>query len=261
MRTVLVVFAAGKSSRFGGFPKAFCSLGKATNIENTICLAKRHYKKIYVVVNKETYASGITQGLDADVISIVTGQGDADSILKALKVIKNDAKPTDIVTSCWGDAVFLDDMPFVEMNNQIDVWSAQSPAMVGCCIDQMPYAWFDTVGSEIVFSHFKKREKSICNEGLHDQSIFAFRIEQMISYLACYKKHLGLDIYNEECYDASRGEMSLLDAFTFFYEHPNLKAAEYCLLSQNKVGAFNTQEELCDVIKKIDVKKAGDKIC
>lgn len=250
MMDCLLIFAAGKSSRFDGFPKAFCSLGQIKNVENTINLARQHFKKIYLIVNRETYTSGIADGLNAIVISIVTGQGDADSILKTIKLIKNEIK-TNTMTACWGDAVFLNDEPFIEMEEKLSIWEVNSPVMVGCSFDPDPYAWFDIDGSKIAFSHFKKREQNPCSRGLHDQSIFMFNTQMLISYLERYKRHLGLDKFSEDSYDAARGEMSLLDAFTWFYKQPGMQAAEFCLLTGGRVMSFNTPDELCSVIDRL----------
>lgn len=250
MTDCLVIFAAGKSSRFSGFPKAFCSLGKIRNVENTICLAKPHFKEIYLVVNKETYASGITDGLDVNVISIVTGQGDADSILRAARIIRNKLA-IETITACWGDAVFLSDKPFKEMEAAISVWDCNSPALVGCSVDLNPYAWFDIKDREISFSHFKKREDNPCEKGIHDQSIFMLHLGILIPYLERYKRYLGLDRYSEDSYDISRGEMGLLDSFTWFYAQPEMKAAEYCELTAQRVLGFNTPEELDSVANKL----------
>ncbi len=246
MADSLVIFAAGKSSRFGGFPKAFCDLGQGRNVENTIRLARERFRNIYLIVNEETCAAGITDGLDgAEVISIVTGQGDADSILKGLRHIADKAAP-DIVTACWGDAVFLSSEPFDEMKKARSAWDPASPVLVGCSWDRDPYAWFDTYGWKIIRSHFKKREPDQCVMGLHDQSVFTFRTKPLLEDLGQYKHHLGLDVYDENTYDPARGEMGLLDAFTWFYGQQDM-AAEYCELTPGRVMSFNTQEELDSV--------------
>jgi len=257
MTGCLAIFAAGKSSRFGGFPKAFCGLEKIKNVENTICLAKRHFKEIYLVVNKETYASGIADGLNANVVSIVTGQGDADSILKATKLIM-DKLEEDTITACWGDAVFLSDEPFKEIAAGMASWSPNSPVLVGCSIDSNPYAWFDIDGRKIAFSHFKKREENLCERGLHDQSIFVFDTKILVGYLERYKQHLGLDKYSEDSYDAARGEMGLLDALTWFYAQPDMKAAEFCKLTSGRVMGFNTPEELDLVVGRLREYRNGE---
>lgn len=259
----LVIFAAGKSSRFGGFPKAFCDLGGMKNVENTISLAKSHFNKIYLVVNKETFASGITEGIDAEIISIVTGQGDADSILKALRIVGS-SMDKEILCGCWGDAVFLTDEPFTEIERGISEWSIESPALVGCSIDSEPYAWFDVDGSQIICSHFRKREKQPRDFGLHDQSIFAFHACILEDYLMQRKRELGLDRYDEDTYDSARGEMGLLDSFTWFYNQPDKSAAEFCWLTSGKVMSFNTPaelEQIVDRIKKLKSRRGQGIIC
>lgn len=250
----LVILAAGKSSRFGGFPKSFCDLGGIRNVENTINVARRHFKKIYLVVNKETCASGVTEGIDAQIISIVTGQGDADSILKALKLIRKKEK-SDFLCACWGDAVFLTDEPFIDMEKALPRWGASSPVLVGCSKDPEPYAWFDVEGCHIIRSHFKKREAKPCEFGLHDQSVFLFHTNILIDYLSLRKRELGLDRYNAETYDLARGEMGLLDAFTWFHDQPDLVDAEFCEITTGKVLSFNTPAELKQVIIKIKDKE------
>ena len=52
MENILIVLAAGKSSRFGGYPKAFCRLNGQTNVAHTVSLAHQYFSKVYVVVNE-----------------------------------------------------------------------------------------------------------------------------------------------------------------------------------------------------------------
>lgn len=261
MTDYLVIFAAGKSSRFDGFPKAFCDVGQRKNVENTILLAQPYFREIFLVINEETHASGVAEGLPANVVSIVTGQGDADSILKSIKQLEAKLR-SDTITACWGDAVFLSSEPFRDMEKGVSVWTPDSPALVGCSVDPDPYAWFDVEESKIALSHFKKREPTVCKQGLHDQSIFTFRIKLLLEYLERYKRHLGLDVYGEDSYDAARGEMSLLDAFTWFYTQPDMNAAEYCEVTANQVMGFNTPEELDVVVNMLrEIKNQGDIKC
>lgn len=249
MNHSLVIIASGKSTRFGGFPKAFCSLGKMRNVERTIALAKPYFEEIFVVVNQETYAAGFCDQLDAKTISIVTGQGDADSLLKALQQIRMQLEASGVVVACWGDAIFVSEEPFRKMKEYTEAWNTETGILVGCSVDQEPYAWFETNGNMICRSHFRKLESNPCSEGLHDQSIFAFRFPQIISYLEQYKKYLELDVYDQDTYEASRGEMKLLDAFAYFYDTESIPAAEWRMLPGNLVQAFNTKEELDQIIK------------
>ena len=250
MENILIVLAAGKSSRVGGYPKAFCRLNGQTNVAHTVSLAHQYFSKVYVVVNEETYRSGIPEMPETDIISIVTGQGDADSLLKALTQIWKKEPSIHTVTLCWGDAVFFDAEPFRVMLDHSVHWDTPAPALVGCCLDESPYAWFDTEGCIIRRSHFRGQD-GICSRGLHDQSLFAFHVEQIVSYLERYKNYLGLDRYDPNSYDASRGEMRLLDSFSYFYEQPDLHPVEYRLLPEGRVRSFNTTDELQTVIEEL----------
>lgn len=241
---ILVIFAAGKSTRFGGYPKAFCSIGKKTNIENTIDKAKAFFDDIYVVINVETEESGIASRLDAKIISIVTGQGDADSIRKALNKIKTIRQDAERIFACWGDAVFLSNKPFAEMKNNALKWNTNSPVLVGCSADRKPYAWFDVDNTVIVHSHFRKQEEMPSEEGIHDQSIFVIKIDSTLEYLSEYRKSLGLDVYDEGTYEKSRGEMGFLNFFSWLYINKSSCAANWCYITCNQVKSFNTAEEL-----------------
>ena len=254
----LAIFAAGKASRFGGFPKAFCDLNGIRNVENTIALAQKHFSKIFLIVNEETYTSGIATGVDAEIISIVTGQGDADSILKSLKRITVE-RGIDVLFACWGDAVFLTDDPFLELKAGLSTWNIRSPVLVGCSWDGKPYAWFDVDGKSIVRTHFRKNEFEPYSTGLHDQSIFAFRTGTLLDYLMRRKHDLGLDAFDDNTYDVTRGEMGLLDTLTWFYEQPDLCAAEYCEITPNRVMSFNDPAELEQVIKMLKNFRKRDK--
>ena len=51
-----------------------------------------------------------------------------------------------------------------------------------------------------------------------------------------HRKHdLGLDAFDDNTYDVTRGEMGLLDTLTWFYEQPDLCVAEYCEITPNRV--------------------------
>lgn len=246
----LLILASGKSSRFGGFPKAFSKIDENyTNVENTVNLSKKYFKNIYLCVNEETYEVYKDKFDNVNMFSIVTGQGDADSILKALRhIIKLDDELKNI-TICWGDAVFVDSTPFLEILNS-EVKS--TPLLVGCCNDENPYAWFDVEGNEIVNSHFRTDTCQI-KQGLHDQSIFYANVRMLIDYLEEYKRFLGFDDKNQNVYDPKLIEIKLLNAIEFFAKNNDFNKAKYKMLSKNKVFSFNTKEELfkiCTIIRK-----------
>lgn len=153
---ILLIVASGKSSRFGGFPKAFCQIGDKTNADNTIEQAKRLYDKVYIGVNRSTYAEYYNKISDCEMFSIITGQGDAHSVLKCLVYIKNHEEKVDKITVCWGDAVFLDELPF----KQLLEGAADAKVAVACAMDKHPYAWFEINENKgILKSHFSKGDR------------------------------------------------------------------------------------------------------
>lgn len=241
---ILLIVASGKSSRFGGFPKAFCQIGDRTNSENTIMHAKKFYDKIYIGVNRNTYQQfhGIMK--DCEMFSIVTGQGDAHSMLKCLMHIKDQESNVKNITVCWGDALFVDDTPFIELLNKVQ----DTKVSVACALDKKPYAWFDINDEgEILHAHFAKEEGFI-NEGLHDQSLFNFDFDFALTYLSEYRKSLGIPNNNDEN-RTYINEMKLLHSFEYLYK-TGYKPAKCIQVSANKVLSFNTREEL-EYIKKI----------
>lgn len=241
--SILLIVASGKSSRFGGFPKAFCNIGNDLNVENTINKAKSVVDKVYIGVNRkvfEQYNSIIT---DAEMFPIITGQGDAHSLLKCLKHVKNCNPEENTVMVCWGDAVFVSSKPFEELSKSKD------PVSVGCSIDDRPYAWFDIDENNYIRkSHFAKEEGLIIS-GMHDQSLFLFDINYAIEYLDEYRQLLGiLDNNDEEKSDTN--EMKLLFSFEFLERKG--KPARCIQITKGQVLSFNTQEELDDIKNKIN---------
>jgi hypothetical protein len=147
----------------------------------------------------------------------------------------------------------------LELKAGLSTWNIRSPVLVGCSWDEKPYAWFDVDGKSIVRSHFRKNEFEPCSTGLHDQSIFAFRTGTLLDYLMRRKHDLGLDAFDDNTYDVTRGEMGLLDTLTWFYEQPDLCVAEYCEITPNRVMSFNDPAELEQVIKMLKNFRKRDK--
>ena len=87
--SALLIVAAGKSSRFGGYPKALCNIGDMTNVENTIALASNYFENIYLGLNVETKTDINVQ---AKILQIETGQGDSLSLLRLIRLIKQENK-------------------------------------------------------------------------------------------------------------------------------------------------------------------------
>ena len=241
MKNVLLIVAAGKSSRFGGYPKAFCMMGNRMNVENTIEKAKSVFDDIYVGLNIETVEQYKDLRLDAHILKINTGQGDSMSILKLIRLIREEDKDLDKIYVCWGDAFFVNEQPFEQFSCQI----RNDDFYVACSIDEKPYAWFDVDGDgNIIASHFKKNDGEI-DKGIHDQSLFVFKPLKLMEYIETYKEHLG--IKNEDYDPEETKEVKLLDLFTYLYGIG--LPVKTILIDKNKVLSFNTREELDRIIE------------
>lgn len=240
---VLLIVASGKSSRFGGFPKAFCDMGSMTNAENTAVKAQNYFEKVYIGVNSNTYNNFYGKISGCEMFSIVTGQGDAHSLLKCLMYIKEHESNVNRIAVCWGDAVFSDSAPFSEALEG----AKGNKVSVACAWDEKPYAWFEVDSDNgIISSHFAKEEGFI-EKGLHDQSLFIFDFDFVVKYLDEYRQSLGISNDNDES-KSDVNEMKLLYSFEYLFEagYGRAKCVE---ITQGKVLSFNTQEEL-EVIKK-----------
>ena len=241
MKEALLIVAAGKSSRFGGYPKALCMLKDRMNVENTIDYAKKVFPSVYLGLNTETVEKYSDLKLDAKVLSITTGQGDALSLLKMVRLVMKDDQDIDRLYVCWGDAFFVDEMPFLQLKDQL----GDDDCHVACSIDEKPYAWFNTdEEGDIISSHFKKNDGEI-SEGIHDQSLFAFKPLKLMEYIETYKNHLG--IKNEDYDPEETKEVKLLDLFTYLYGQG--LPVKTVLIDKNRVLSFNTREELDGIIE------------
>lgn len=246
MKTLLIA-AAGKSTRFGGEPKAFAPVLGEINIVRTIRLARKYFSDIRVIVSEDTKEMAQAILSEVPLIPIVTGQGDADSLRKALRKMEVVGSLPLRLALCWGDAVFVSDRPFGQLQQKAVSWNESVPALVACSEDVQPYAWFEVDGLKIRRARFRREEVRPVLQGLHDQSLFALASAPILSALDECRHELGLDQYDEDSYDKQRGEMRLLDVLAHLYKEGH--AAEVVEISSHQVLAFNTKEELLRIEK------------
>ena len=241
MKNVLLIVAAGKSSRFGGYPKALCMLKDTMNVDNTVKYARRFFDEVYLGLNVETVKKFSDLKTDARILSIETGQGDSLSLLKMIRLIREEDKELQKIYVCWGDAFFVDEKPFTQFAEKIE----DKQFYVACSIDEKPYAWFDVDEDDnVVRSHFKKIDGEI-EKGIHDQSLFCFDIDAYIRYINEYKDSIGL--LSEDYDENETKEAKLLDLFIYLYEHGN--PVKSVLIDKNRVLSFNTREELDKIVE------------
>ena len=239
MKHAFLILASGKSSRFGGYPKAFCKIGDTYVAQRTVDIGSPYFDETYLVINKEIYPDYKDAVVGCKTLAIGTGQGDSHSFLRAARLIKEDCK-ADRITLCWGDTFYLDDKIF-KRAAEVELTS-DAVGISLASLDPEPYAWYEPDRDMIKASHFRAKDGTV-DSGIHDQSVFVFDIDIICSQLEQYMKKLGIndaeDYINK---DVSR-EMKLLDSFTFFYEN-DLLPMKYSLVESGRSYSFNTSEEL-----------------
>lgn len=253
MRHVFLILASGKSSRFGGYPKAFCKVNGIYVAQRTVNLASPYFDGTYLVINKDIlpeYKEAVT---GCKTLAIATGQGDSHSFLRAARLIRQDCA-AERITLCWGDTIYLDDMIFRRAaDSELDETIA---GISLASIDSEPYAWYETDGDKIKASRFRAKD-GVVETGIHDQSVFVFNFDFVCSQLDSYRKSLGINDEEDYVNKKVSKEMKLLDSFTYFYES-HLLPMKYSLVEPGRSYSFNTQEELDAIREKIKEENAGE---
>lgn len=244
MNTLLIA-AAGTSTRFGGEPKAFAPVLGEANVVRTIRMAREYFSDIRVIVSENTIKMAQEVLSEVPLIPIVTGQGDADSLRKALRRMEVAGELPARLALCWGDAVFLSGRPFEQLRQGAEDWDKSVPALVACAEDEQPYAWFEADGVKILRARFRSEEVQPVARGMHDQSLFALAVAPILRALDECRHEMGLDQYDDSSYDKARGEMRLLGVLAHLYKTG--RAAEIVKISAGQVLGFNTKIELSKI--------------
>lgn len=239
----LLILASGKSSRFGGYPKAFCLIDDTYIAQHTINHGSKFFDKTYLVINREIYPMYKDAVHGCTTIAIGTGQGDSHSFLRAARLIKEDCG-AERITLCWGDTVYFDEDIFKKAAELVVDEAAAGVSLAS--IDKEPYAWYEPDGDKIRASHFRGEEGTV-ETGIHDQSVFVFNTEVICKQLEQYMDALGLNDEEDYVNKEVSKEMKMLNAFTFFYEKYSTDAMlpmKFALIESGHSYSFNTQEEL-----------------
>ena len=244
MKNILLFLCSGTSSRFNGKTKALAKIsGSETVIEFNLKNVSE-FDQVYIVANETNYSEFEKLNLEnVKLIKIKTGNGDADSLLNALKELQKVQKLEDFentsLTFCWGDTVFLSDTIFKKL-----VKKTSEDLSVPCSLDKNPYAYFDFItdsgnidGSKILKSHFKT-EKSV-EIGLHDQSIFKVNLKTLFNLLNRFKEYH---------FKNSNSELKFLK-FIDFLNTENCLDVKCILIDSGNSVSFNTQLELDNINK------------
>jgi len=239
-----LILAAGKSSRFGGYPKAFCRIGDRTVAQRTVDLGSPFFDRTYLAINHEIYPEYKDAVRGCAILPIVTGQGDAHSFLRAARLIRAECG-ADQITLCWGDTFYTDDSIF---RRAAETATAGAAGVSLSAVDPEPYAWYETDGDWIRASRFRNRD-GIVRTGIHDQSVFVFDSGVICTQLESYMKALGIKDGEDGAGAGTAKEMRMLDSFTYFYERP-LIPVKYALVEPGRSFSFNTREELEQIREK-----------
>ena len=236
MNNILLFLCSGTSSRFNGKTKALAKLTDKSVIEFNIERLKDLYDTVYVVANENNVSEFEKYNLDASILKIKTGNGDADSLLNALDELhKIEDFKNCCVTLCWGDTVFYRTDVFEKL-----IRDNSKKLQVLCALDNDPYAYFDFItdsgninNARILKSHFKT-EKSV-SVGLHDKSAFRIPLDLL------YK---NLKYFKEQHFKYSNDELKFLKFIDYYSDILDIR----CVLCDSDTSvSFNTPEELDDV--------------
>lgn len=260
MRKVLIFVASGFSTRMGGFPKGLSLVNGKPVIANAIDCARPYFDDIYIICNYKTelhFQNVLSEYevKDVNLRPIVTGKGDAESVLKSIMIVKEELKQNFDCTFCWGDAFFVSAQPFSSMTSaKLD---SVSSILVGCSVDKNPYAYFDVYTEDGDFStakikksYFKKKDGDV-PVGIHDQCIFRCNADAFLEALGLYRTELGYD--GCDYLKSPTNEMGLLHSFTYFDTIG--KSAQIALIPEMQVFSFNTVEELNAIAVAVEASK------
>lgn len=222
----LIILAAGKNSRANYQNKALFEYDGVSCLENTIRVAKDLFEHIIVVGTefcKEEYTRICIKYPSVQVISIVSGFGTLDALLKVVPYVT-----TDKMLMCWGDLWFKDDYAFTQTLNA----KVQSPCIVPISYIANPYSWY--VMDEnlcIKTTIWRRNNPNPASVGYFDQSCYLMDKETIVNQLSGY---------NAEC--LQKGIESKLDVgYEVLYRNGN--PAKGIIVDYGHVFHFNTQEE------------------
>ena len=240
MKNIILFLCSGRAKRMNGEIKALCEvLPGITIIQNNLDICNSLYDEKIIVSNFENYEKFKEKKFkNVDYVNIQTGNGDADSLRRALKKLegKYDKLENLVVTVVWGDTLFLSKKPFEKiLNFRINA----NELIVGCSFDDNPYVYFDYEsvkghinGGILLHSYFANTESSI-DRGLHDQSIFRMSYKSLLFWL---------DKYAEDFFRYSSSELKFIKLIDFMSSHNC--CAKICYMENNLTKSFNTFEEL-----------------
>ena len=231
-----LIIAAGNQTRFkSDIPKALSKIGDRTCLDINISHMKNVCDEVYVVCSfeKEEYFK------DYNHLSIESGLGCGDAVLKALRIIK--PKEDDMVFIQWGDSI-VDKVAFRDLNmiryislyKDVDIFIASR-------WEKKPYVLLEDHDDFIKVKFSKYGE--VNSDGYHDLSLFFGNAESILYSCEQFKDKYFVD----NGYIHKHGnEFNFLDLF-------NDTSIKGCLVDAGTSNSysFNTEEEYKSMLKEI----------
>lgn len=234
----LIILAAGKNSRANFQNKALFEYQGVSCLENTIQMARNLFEDILVVgtdVCKDDYVKICRKYPVAEFVSIVSGFGTLDALLKVIPYVR-----TDKMLMCWGDLWFKDDYAFKKtIDSQVI-----SPCIVPISYIKNPYSWYIMDEDfRIKTTIWRRNNPNPVSYGYFDQSCYLMDKKIIVEQLTGY---------NKKCLE--EGVESKLDVgYEVLYSNGN--PAKGIVIDYGHVFHFNTQEEFLQLDKFIKNEK------
>ncbi len=234
------IISAGNQSRFKmELPKSLVDVHGKSLLFRNVEIMKKYCDEIYVVCsfnNEKFFTEERLNG--AKKIVIESGKGSGDAVMKALNTVNVTNDDTCFIL--WGDAL---QKPKIY---QTLIKEYAGISLVPCVYETNPYVQLVQDGNKLTAKFSKFNEK--ITAGYHDLSLFYFNARDLKTKLNKFKDKIW-DKQTNNYIHIHGNEMELLDVFN----ETNIKA-NIVEFKHYKDFAFNTVEQLNDLIKDLDIK-------
>lgn len=163
MNRIGLIMSAGNETRFeGDKPKSLSMIGDKCLLDMNIGVLKEFCNDVKVVVStkNESYFHGY------DTITIESGKGCGDAVMKALAELKCSSSDTCIIM--WGDCIANREVIELMLGRTLDVYDI----IVPCHYESKPYVSLTKVSGYISASFSKYGEIGAKEHGFHDFGMF-----------------------------------------------------------------------------------------
>lgn len=250
----LYIVAAGNGSRLNAkLPKALVPITDEPCLTSNLQQIGEKFRRVFVVTNVRASEAwqAYFSALRADYpelaerivnLAIESGLGDGHATLQGLKaaeVVDGNALARDIVIA-WGDVFFQ----HAEIIDELLMARPAGAGLLPAVHENNPYvALLVNEQMQCVSADFSKYGESH-SDGLHDQSVFRFHRERLLSSLG----QIHNALWKGRRYVTPSGELSLLYSFHQLF---NAGDPAYVYETRYPTLSFNTIEEVVSIQREI----------